>query len=49
VIDIEQKMDDVLLPGAFAEMEALGCQVRFLGTYPVFIKQRNGAELSLRS
>lgn len=49
VIDIEHKMDDVLLPGAFAEMEALGCQVRFLGTYPVFIKKRNGVELSLRS
>ncbi|AMA72141.1 MULTISPECIES: prephenate dehydratase [Aneurinibacillus] len=48
VIDIEQKMDDVLLPGAFAEMEALGCQVRFLGTYPVFVKERNGARISLR-
>ncbi|MBN6186494.1 prephenate dehydratase [Aneurinibacillus sp. BA2021] len=48
VIDIEQQMDDVLMPGAFAEMEALGCQVRFLGTYPIFIKQRNGAELSVR-
>jgi prephenate dehydratase len=47
VIDIEHKMDDVLLPGAFAEMEALGCQVRLLGAYPVFIKQRNGAHVSL--
>ncbi|GAA4705280.1 prephenate dehydratase [Brevibacillus fulvus] len=37
VIDIEQKMDDVLLPGAFAEIEALGCQVRPLGTYPRYI------------
>jgi prephenate dehydratase len=38
VIDIEQKMDDVLLPGAFAEIEALGCQVRQLGTYPFYLK-----------
>lgn len=37
VIDIEQKMDDVLLPGAFAEIEALGCQVRQLGTYPFYM------------
>jgi prephenate dehydratase len=38
VIDVEQKMDDILLPGAFAEIEALGCQVRQLGTYPVYQK-----------
>lgn len=35
-IDIEQKMDEVLLPGAISEIEALGCQVRFLGSYPCF-------------
>ncbi|RKD23912.1 prephenate dehydratase [Ammoniphilus oxalaticus] len=39
IIDIEQKMDDILLPGAFAEMEALGCQVRNLGSYPCYVKQ----------
>lgn len=39
IIDIEQKMDDILLPGAFAEIEALGCQIRQLGSYPYFIKQ----------
>lgn len=39
VIDIEQKMDDVLLPGAFAEIEAIGCQVRQLGTYPFYVQQ----------
>lgn len=38
VIDIEQKMDDILLPGAFAEIEAIGCQVRQLGTYPFYIQ-----------
>ncbi|MBU8714809.1 MULTISPECIES: prephenate dehydratase [Brevibacillus] len=42
VIDIEQKMDDVLLPGAFAEIEAIGCQVRQLGTYPFYMQ---GAKL----
>ncbi|GED71006.1 prephenate dehydratase [Brevibacillus reuszeri] len=41
VIDIEQKMDDVLLPGAFAEIEAIGCQVRQLGTYPFYLQQAN--------
>jgi prephenate dehydratase len=39
VIDIEQKMDDVLLPGAFAEIEAIGCQVRQLGTYPFYLEK----------
>lgn len=33
IIDIEQKMDDILLPGAIAEMEALGCQVTVMGSY----------------
>jgi len=41
VVDIEQKMDDVLLPGAFAEIEAIGCQVRQLGTYPFFKQEVN--------
>jgi prephenate dehydratase len=35
-VDIEQKIDEVLLPGAISEIEALGCQVRFLGSYPCF-------------
>ncbi len=34
VIDVDQLMDDVLLPGAVAELEALGCGVRILGSYP---------------
>ncbi|CAM3493705.1 MULTISPECIES: prephenate dehydratase [Brevibacillus] len=41
VIDIEQKMDEILLPGAFAEIEAIGCQVRQLGTYPFYLHQTN--------
>ncbi|MGE5702320.1 MAG: prephenate dehydratase [Clostridia bacterium] len=42
VIDIEQRMDDVLMPGAFAEIEAIGCQVRQLGTYPLYTYQHKG-------
>lgn len=37
-IDVEQSMDGVLLPGAVAEIEALGCHVRLLGSYPSYIK-----------
>jgi len=33
-IDIAYALDSVLLPGALAEIEALGCQVRLLGSYP---------------
>ena len=36
IIDIEQKVDPILLSGAFAEIEALGCQVRELGSYPYY-------------
>ncbi|WP_232695587.1 prephenate dehydratase [Brevibacillus daliensis] len=36
VLDLVNKLDDVLMPGAFAEIEALGCQVRVLGSYPVY-------------
>lgn len=33
IIDINLKMDDVLIPGAIAELEALGCTVKMLGSY----------------
>lgn len=36
VIDVEHRMDAVLLPGVKAELEALGCTVRILGSYPCF-------------
>ncbi|ANE47184.1 prephenate dehydratase [Paenibacillus swuensis] len=35
-IDIEAPMDSVLLPAALAEIEALGCQVRVMGSYPSY-------------
>lgn len=36
VIDIVESMDSVLLPAAIAEIEAIGCQVRILGSYPSY-------------
>ncbi|WP_246941517.1 prephenate dehydratase [Bacillus pinisoli] len=36
IIDIDQAIDEVLIPGAIAELEALGCGVISLGSYPVF-------------
>lgn len=36
LIDIEMSMESVLLPSAIAEIEAIGCQVRVLGSYPSF-------------
>ncbi|RLL47972.1 prephenate dehydratase [Oceanobacillus piezotolerans] len=36
IIDVEQPYDSVLFPGVKAELEALGCSVTILGTYPVF-------------
>lgn len=35
-IDIEMSLDTVLLPAALSEIEAIGCQVRILGSYPSF-------------
>ncbi|AGA58630.1 prephenate dehydratase [Thermobacillus composti KWC4] len=35
-IDVEMSMNTVLLPAAIAEIEAIGCQVRILGSYPSF-------------
>ncbi|WP_166238806.1 prephenate dehydratase [Paenibacillus turpanensis] len=35
-IDIEAALDEVLLPAAFSEIQALGCQVRLMGSYPAY-------------
>lgn len=40
VIDVEQKMDEVLIPGVIAELEALGCTIRVLGSYPCFTLEK---------
>jgi prephenate dehydratase len=36
IIDIEKEMDDILIPGAIAEIEALGSKVKVLGSYPAY-------------
>ncbi|WP_017728644.1 prephenate dehydratase [Halalkalibacterium ligniniphilum] len=36
IIDVDQRADDVLIPGVTAELEALGCGVELLGSYPCF-------------
>lgn len=36
LIDIEQKMDDILIPNTIQEIEAIGCQVEVLGSYPTY-------------
>lgn len=35
IIDVNQALDDVLFPGVQGELEALGCEVTILGSYPV--------------
>ncbi|AST91883.1 prephenate dehydratase [Sutcliffiella cohnii] len=36
VIDVDHGMDDILIPGVIAELEALQCSVRVLGSYPCY-------------
>ncbi len=36
IIDVDQPLDDVLFPGVKGELEALGCEVTILGSYPVY-------------
>nr|WP_153736837.1 prephenate dehydratase [Aquibacillus halophilus] len=36
LIDVEEKMDDVHIPNAIAELESLGCKVNVLGSYPYY-------------
>lgn len=36
IIDVAMKMDDVLLPGVKNELEALGCHVKMIGSYPCY-------------
>lgn len=46
-IDLDQPMDDVLLPGAIAEIEALGCFVRLLGSFPSYTKTERKEESTI--
>ncbi|MBB6445888.1 prephenate dehydratase [Bacillus benzoevorans] len=36
LIDIDTAIDEVLIPGAIAELEALDCHVNILGSYPYY-------------
>lgn len=36
IIDIDMRIDEVLIPGAIAELEALGCGVKLLGSYEAY-------------
>ncbi|PWA10761.1 prephenate dehydratase [Pueribacillus theae] len=36
IIDVEMEADEVLIPGVKAELEALGCGVDIIGSYPCF-------------
>lgn len=47
LVDIEQKMDDVLIPNAIAEMESLGCNITILGSYPYYLHSGNGVTLAI--
>ncbi|UUZ84423.1 prephenate dehydratase [Paenibacillus sp. P26] len=44
-IDIEASMDSVLLPAALQEIEAIGCQVRILGSYPTYSYEPETSEV----
>ncbi|MCA1031903.1 prephenate dehydratase [Bacillus timonensis] len=39
IIDIEKKMDEVLIPGSIKELEAIGCNVKVLGSYPYYYSE----------
>ncbi|KHF42017.1 prephenate dehydratase [Halalkalibacter okhensis] len=45
IIDVEGAMDDVLIPGVVSEIEALGCGVDILGSYPCYTMARNKANV----
>ena len=44
-IDIEGSLNSVLLPAAIQEIEAIGCQVRILGSYPCYSYQIENSEV----
>ncbi len=41
IIDVEMALDEVLIPGAISELEALGCTVSVLGSYPSFVVENS--------
>nr|MBA5585340.1 prephenate dehydratase [Anaerobacillus isosaccharinicus]QOY38446.1 prephenate dehydratase [Anaerobacillus isosaccharinicus] len=49
VIDVEMKIDEVLIPGVIAELEALQCQVTMLGSYPCFSLLKKEHEVKVKT
>ncbi len=49
VIDVAMKMDEVLIPGVIAELEALKCQVTLLGSYPCFSLSKKNSEVEVQT
>ena len=49
IIDIDMLIDEVLIPGAISELEALGCSVKLLGSYEAYSisqsSQKDGEDL----
>jgi prephenate dehydratase len=41
IIDVKQAYDKVLFPGVKAELEALGCKMSVLGSYPTYLLSEN--------
>ncbi|WP_080844662.1 prephenate dehydratase [Cytobacillus gottheilii] len=41
IIDVDMQKDDVLIPGVTAELEALGCKVNILGSYPYYSLEKS--------
>lgn len=44
-IDIEGSLQSLLLPNAISEIESIGCQVRILGSYPMYSYQTINSEV----
>lgn len=44
-IDIEGSLNSLLLPNAISEIESIGCQVRILGSYPMYLYQTLNSEV----
>ncbi|WP_010270773.1 prephenate dehydratase [Paenibacillus senegalensis] len=44
-IDAAESIDSVLLPAALSEIEALGCQVKVLGSYPSYTFEKTNLEV----
>jgi len=45
LIDTEGSLNSVLLPAAISEIEAIGCQVRILGSYPSYSYESTHSEV----